>query len=500
MRGAAYIRSGFCAAFLAVVGPLSALSGDLERGIAITDPLALRELDLVERPGASLRPSLSLAMMLGAPADALSGDIFLLASMKPLRAALDRDFDDYFAKVTPSGVLAPFDRDALYAKQTRFILSGVVNRMDRAFKSPATCGEIRLIYRPIANYGKRGGNGAAQSLRLPMTLNLVLNARNQTERQTVSCADIARRWLALSDDLKSGHDLAATLAAKGGALEFVTPAHIDRIETNMQIAHASANPNDFDARADYLMKVFNYDAASKSFVESPMENQIDRDRLLAKPQIAADFKRWLIAAENLIALDRGIALMPERFLATRAIVVTPAVQSNIGGLFSESEEVEILARASANLIDLDNLKSPAGFERRLNDSTCAGCHQTRSIGGFHFPGADWSGDPPPFVVTPASPHFFGDQPRRRDILMSFRDTKPLDFSRGFSARPQARRSNDLNGTTYLNGWGAHCYAPTGKEVRADKSFASWACIPALDCQMPERGGSAIRAGLCFPEN
>lgn len=496
-----------CATSLAAVSqPTKARCAALERGAAIADPLTLREFDLRERSAAGLdAQSFGLARMLGAPANASSADIFALPAMMPLRAALDREFDDYNARRGSTGdssTLQLFGRDALYSKQTRFILAGIVNRMDRAYKSPAACGEIRLIYRPIANYGKPAEKGVATSSRLPVTVNVILNARNEGERQKVSCAEIARRWLALSDQAESGAGLAVRLMSKGGALEFVAPGHIDRIETNIQISHASANPNDLDARADYLMKVFKYDAASKSFVEGPMENQIDRDRLLANTSLAAEFRQWLLAPENFAALDRGTVLIPDKFLATRAVVVTPAVGSNTEGIFASVEVVEALAKFAAKNVELQNIKSPAGFERRLNDGTCAGCHQTRAIGGFHFPGVDWSGDTPGFVVAPASPHFFGDQPRRRDILAAFRDTRPLDFSRGFSARPQERRSDDLAGTTYVNGWGAHCYAAAATPT--DKSFASWTCAEGLACQMPPQtagqpGASATRAGLCFPK-
>jgi hypothetical protein len=486
-----------------LASPGAAAAGEFERGAAITDPAVLRELDLREHATArDAGRSLALAAMLGTAADASSADIFALLALKPLRAALDREFGDYDAK-RHSGTFASnlqmFDLDALYSGQTRFILAGVVNRMDRAYKTPAACGEVWLIYRPIANYGVRSQNGVAASARLPMTLNLVLNVRNDEDPQTVTCAEFARRWLALRDMPDTGVDLASALAAKGGALEFVKPSHIARIETNIQIAHASANPNDFDARADYLMKVFNYDGATKSFSESPMENQIDREKLLYDAPLADEFREWLLEPGKFTAFDRGTVLIPDKFLATRAIVVTPAAESNAGGIFADIEVVEALAKAARDNLDLQNIKSPDGFARRLNDITCAGCHQTRSIGGFHFPGADWSGDAPSFVVTPASPHFFGDQPRRRDILSSFRDSRPLDFSRGFSARPQERRSSELDGTTYLNGWGAHCYAPDARATRVDKSFASWSCIDGLECQMPPNGGTATRSGLCFPE-
>ena len=40
-----------------------------------------------------------------------------------------------------------FDRTKLYSADTRFVLAGIVNRMDRAYVDGASCGEIRLIYR-----------------------------------------------------------------------------------------------------------------------------------------------------------------------------------------------------------------------------------------------------------------------------------------------------------------------------------------------------------------
>ena len=56
------------------------------------------------------------------------------------------------------------------------------------------------------------------------------------------------------------------MTAPDGALDLVRPENIDRIETNLQIAHAPKSAvRDF--RTDYLMKVFKYDAASATFVE-----------------------------------------------------------------------------------------------------------------------------------------------------------------------------------------------------------------------------------------
>ena len=156
---------------------------------------------------------------------------------------------------------------------------------------------------------------------------------------------------------------------------------------------------------------------------------------------------------------------------------------------------EALKKAAESGVSLQNIRSVAGFERRLNDMTCAGCHQTRGIGGFHFPGVDWmAAKPDNSTVVPASPHFFGDQIRRRDILTALRDGKRPDYSRGFSSRPQLRGSTELAGTEYQDGWGAHCYVAHANAADNDRSFKSWSCAEGLVCQA---AGQATRMGMCF---
>lgn len=484
--------------------PVAVHGAAIPRHVAISDPMVLRALDpIAQGSGQSLRKDFSLAGMLGASVGSSAADIFALPGMMSLRVALDREFDDYARRQNAGPVSGAkprlFERATLYSMQTRFALVGIVNRMDRAYKSPDTCGEIRLIYRPVINSHLVENGGGEKAMRLPMTLNLVLNARNTGDALT--CGEIAQRWLAIDGATGSHDDFAVKLASKGGVLENATPDHIDRIETNIQIARASGNPDDFEGRADYLMKVFRFDASSRRFLESPMENQIDLARLLDDAALLNDFKNWLLTSENFMALDRGTILVPDKFLANNAIVATAqsAAADELPPLMSEREMVESLARFSANDLRLENILSPAGFARRLDDITCAGCHRTRAIGGFHFTGAATALDDRSAVVTPASPHFIADQERRRDILATMREGRSPDFSRGFSARPQARRSATLEGTTYLNGWGAHCYAPSVAQPKADASFASWTCIDGLTCQMPA-AASATRAGLCFPPN
>jgi hypothetical protein len=100
------------------------------------------------------------------------------------------------------------------------------------------------------------------------------------------------------------------------------------------------------------------------------------------------------------------------------------------------------------------------------------------------------------TVVPASPHFFGDQSRRRDILAALGDGRAPDYSRGFSSRPQLRGAKELAGSEYSDGWGAHCYRLGGQKASNDLSFRNWSCARGLACQT---AGTA-RMGMCFVKN
>ncbi|PAY07296.1 hypothetical protein CK489_16020 [Bradyrhizobium sp. UFLA03-84] len=483
----------------------------LERGAAVIDPAVLRELDQGRFGlGRMLAPERSADTPLS------NRELFGLPAMVPVRAALDREFDRYVSKHKASlpsesiGVgdgfaFQLFDRALFESADVRFVLAGIVNRMDRAYVAPKDCGEVRLIYRLTRTDVPLIGENAV-SQRLPMTLNLVLKAKGDGNDASLTCREIARRWLATG----SAPPTMDKLFGKDGPLDLIDARNIDRIETNLQIAHAPKSAvRDF--RTDYLLKVFDYDGAAKRFIEAPLENQVDRDRILADEGLKRDFKAWLLDPRHFAEFDRGTLLIPDRFLATGAVAPTPTgfdvsdlepefgmVQGEGGGgnaVFSEGDVVGALQKAAADGTKLRNIQSLAGFERRLNDVTCAGCHQTRGIGGFHFPGVDWmAAKPSNSTVVPASPHFFGDQPRRRDILANFRDGKAPDFSRGFSNRPQPRGAAELAGTEYSDGWGAHCYQPGAKPAETDRSFRGWTCAEGLACQV---AGKTSHMGMCF---
>ena len=505
-------------------GVLTARAGQgaLERGTAIIDPQGLRELDR-----GRLGLSRVILPMQSSNVPLTGSDLFALPSMAPVRKALDDEFDRYIARHKASlpnetiGVgtafdFQLFDRTQLYSRDSRFVLAGIVNRMDRAYLSAANCGEIRLIYRLVRTGAPAIGENEV-SPRLPMTLNIVLKAKGDNaideNGAAVTCSGIARRWLAAGDSELTGAALVEKLTSKDGPLAPVWPEiidRIDRIETNLQIAHAPKSAiRDF--RTDYLMKVFDYKSQSGTFEEAPLENQIDRERILGDQGLKRDFKAWLLDSTHFSELDRGTILIPEKFLARRAIAPTPVgfgtsdLQPAFGlvegddatpdPVFRQADVVAALKQAADAGVALQNIRSAAGLERRLNDITCGGCHQTRGIGGFHFPGVDWmAAKPSNSTVVPASPHFFGDQIRRRDILISLRDGKPPDYARGFSSRPQLRGSTELAGTSFEDGWGALCYQHKPDAADNDASFQSWRCAEELTCQPVDK---ASRIGMCF---
>ena len=488
--------------------PSASQTALLTRGTAITDPDLLRKLD----EGDALAISRLLAPERKAGGPLTTDRLFAsLPQLKDIPPAIDAEFDRYIAKqkaVWPTETIGVgegfdmqlFDRANLKSPDTRFVLAGIVNRMDRAYVAEESCGEIRLIYR-LARFDGKPDSGKTAT-RLPMTFILVMKARDarQTDGngKAVSCAEIARRWLNNGNwqELLGGRD----------------DAMLDRIETNIQISIAPKSAV-HDFRSDDLLKVFKYDAATKQFAESTLENQIDRDRILADDVLRRDFRAWLLAPENLREFDRGTVLIPEKFLARAAVVPTPAgldasaLQPEFGMMqgegkgegsgdpvFTDQDVVGALKRAAARG-DLMNIRSVAGFQRRLNDVTCAGCHQTRGIGGFHFPGVDWLADKPSnSTIVPTSPHFLGDQLRRRDILTAFAAGKHPDFSRGFASRPQTRGSAELAGSEYQDGWGAHCSLPDAGSGTRDASFTSWNCANGLTCQA---AAASRRIGMCF---
>ncbi|MGQ0455781.1 MAG: hypothetical protein ACT4OU_01835 [Hyphomicrobium sp.] len=512
-------RVALAVALATALTPFAALAKDLglERGLAITDPEILERL---ERKGFSLVAMLSPGWRLGA--DAPLDDNRRLSAMPEMKfvfSGVDRAIKDTNPAKPGSGFGVGiqfnkgrlFDQRYLSALYARFALVGVVQRLDRAYKQAATCGEVRLLYR--LEYQRTTELGLARS-RLPMTFNLVFKAKDATSPTT--CREIARRWIAAGDSKLAGDQLVAFLLSDNGPLSLFSPALIDRIETNLQsmrqAVQSTAKTIQMGGNAEYVLRVFDWSAASRRFNPALLENMIDRDKLLSDPALLARFKAWLFEPQNVRALDDGTLLIPADYLAIRGSSFAPGGHARSGNrpfykMMSDSELAAAIKRVNTPNAALKNIASPAGYRMRLNDVTCVGCHQSRAIGGFHFMGADAEASkrhlPENAIFVPASAHFYGDAPRRRRVLDALAEGKTPDFGRAFSLRPSAAYATDrernptmnIHGTGFVNGWGGACYDHANK----DSSFKHWTCKAGLRCVTTHETADDPGHGSCMTD-
>jgi len=527
----------------------------LERGLAVSDPLVMRHLEAHGFRIDCLIPHVSSSdeCRRGSTSDAI-GNPFLHPPLKQVAGTIkQRILEAQTDSLEARGLANAYGFPVNFFDDPRATLAlvGVVNRLDRGFRPPRIrsakredfCGEVRFIYR----FGYvEARSGAQYASRLPLTLNVVMRAK--TKANPLSCAEIAQSWDRFGSvqplSFVADTDTAATVAASlvEGPLARVSRANFDRIELNMQIMRIpAAEKKDFGTHAEYLLKVFNFDSDTKQFVESKLENQIDRylgvcratDKLcqaliLQNPrfkQKLAKLKQFLFSDRGLYDLDQGTLIIPSQFLSFSGVSVAPGGESRfrngpINPFLGSKSQCAGKARSSficpdeldQALAALDKIagragliKSPRGLIARLNDVSCTGCHQTRAIAGFHFTGADTAGNMRANeILVPGSAHFFSDLPRRRAIMAEIgkgTSLAAIDFSRGFAARPQMRFRADLADTALFDGWGAPCDTLAGT-AKADPSFAPWSCGKGLVCRPfmkspinPERGLCVSASGI-----
>jgi hypothetical protein len=437
--------------------------------VLVNDPVALEE---AERHGASLpqafgsfdgEASIRTLHVASAPYRKIVAS--LAADLEALRAG-DPQLATGMARAHRL-----FDARWLSSDAARFELIAVVNRMDRAPFARAAgmdgvCGELRLIYR-LAYATKRAG--VTMSSRLPLTVNVVYWQRER------DCAALARRWLAVEG--KRGKELGSWLVGEGGpaAAEARQAGRLKSIELNMQsVRWPSTTRPDLGAHAEYLLRVF--DARG---LAQPLENTPDVARLQQSPALKRELAQWTLA--NLPAVDAGVAVMPERFLARRATSVSPRGLARLANrpmsrLFSERDF------AGADLARYETIKTPAALLRRLDDSSCVGCHQARSVAGFHALGVDRTGTAAVnAVAVTGSPHLALDLERRERYVRAVAAGKLPD-----DARPLSERAASGEG-----GYGSHC-------GRGDPGFATWTCKAGLVCRAIDAAAPDSSVGQCLP--
>jgi hypothetical protein len=409
---------------------------ELDAGLAITDPKLLKLLDRTYGIGQMIPTSSTVAIS--------NKDLFALPVMRPVLTAITQDIREKQSNASDAG--SPFNIKYLTTGYARLVLSGIVNRMDRAWsyieRDPTSCGQLRFIYRLVYHVELTKLPGKFVDSYLPMTFNLVLRTHDPGDNLT--CADLAKRWLRMADTPVMPKDL---VDRSTGLLVYADQAHVDRLEMNMQSVRwgaSSIGKKDFGGRADYILRVFKFDGTTALFAPQVMENEIDRDKLLASENapLLLSLKSFLLDPANIAALDKGILKIPDAYLTTRGLSVAP------GGAVSSANRIlsDLLNAGDPDIVasvdkavargNFATIRSALGFERRLDDISCSGCHQTHSAAGFHFMGIDWNQIHPNNTTQIAgSPHFFGDMPRRREIVTAIANGRTVDYTRGFAARP-----------------------------------------------------------------
>ncbi len=397
---------------------------------------------------------------------------------------LDKDLSrlqvgDRYLSVTMAKKHRLFDKRWFKSKDAFYELIGVVPRFDMApfGTSQFPCGETRLIYRLA--YAKKWRGNAVYS-RLPVTLNVVFwntPAGSQKPNAPGTCAKLAKEWKNLTP-----HSAAPFLRTR------MTQSNLKSIEINMQaVRWPSTVRPDFGGYAEYILRVFKQQNDG-IFEPTALQNTLDVSKIQSSPKLKNQLKSFLFSKQNLENADKGILHIPEKFLALKATSFAFHGSHRLA-----NRQLDQIFQAS----ELDgpvwtkykSFKTKQAWKRRVDDHSCIGCHQGRSIAGFHFVGID---RPKSFAANKVffaqSGHLREDRKRREQFFLDLVRGKKPDASRGFS-----ERSPEEKGL-----YGAHC--TTGK----DPSFAKWNCAKDYSCQkivsmVPDsKNKPSLGLGVCLP--
>jgi hypothetical protein len=366
-----------------------------------------------------------------------------------------------------------FDADWLRTKASRYALVAVTNRFDRAPASGA-CGETRFVYR-LEHADPREG----VSSRMPMTVAVVLPQTPRTGEN--GCSEAAKRWLAL----RGASNLAD--AAKRGPLANLPP--FVSVETNLQaVRWPSSVKKDVGGEAEYMLNVWEPSKATLNTTPgemepAPLHNTPDVAAIGADPAKKARLVDWV--THQVDAIDRGTAKLDADLSARTVFSYGPRGLTRVANRpFSQLLDGADLSGAAFGATT--HVKSVAGLVRKLDESSCQGCHQARAMAGFHMLGnEDDAGTNSRLnrLAVGTSPHFNEELAWRSRLVAAVAagaDPQTLPEPRPFAEHA----TND--GLT-----GASC------GLTSDPSFASWTCKPGLSCADMTGGGKGV-LGVCVP--
>jgi hypothetical protein len=349
------------------------------------------------------------------------------------------------------------DSQWLISNYANYELVGVVNRMDRLSFHQESCGEIRFIYRLAYNTTTK----PSVYSRLPMTINSVFWIPASSD----NCREPLKKWTKFTSTLERS-DLPL--------------GDLKSIEVNMQsVRWPSTIRPDMAGYAEYLLRVFNPKNGKLNL--GTLENTPDVKKILADRKLREELLTWLKDKNNLQNIDAGISLIPEKFLAIKATSV--ALQgthrlhnASFTQLFKSQDFSE------NDLKNYNSFKNSTGLLRRLNDLSCIGCHQGRTVAGFHFLGKDKSAtDAVNSIFTSSSPHFLLDQERRNKFIDAIQKKESLPHVRPLSVRAVTGEGN----------MGSHCGL-------GDPSFAAWTCNAGFECKSFTEDKLISPTGICVP--
>ena len=254
-----------------------------------------------------------------------------------------------------------FDVRWLQSADARLELVAVALRLDRRPFDPSHCGELRAIYRLAYRTVARG---QATASRLPMTVNAVRYLDGD-------CRAIAR---------SRGSDGVAMAVANWPRLT------AKAIELNVQtVRWPSTVRPDLGGHAEYALRVLQ--ANGDHLVPSPMENQPDVAKIAGDPMLRALLSAWLRLPATPTAIDSGVAMTPQALWATAASSFAPR------GLMRGPNRPwqQLLSPADVAILGGGDATLGQTRLRRLDQHSCTGCHHSKSIAGFHLPGATLAG-------------------------------------------------------------------------------------------------------------
>lgn len=441
------------------VTPAAASRLTNEPELAVFDHAVLQTL---QRSGFDFATTaLGLASSAAASNSTLASD----AGYASIVSVLSKDLDELLHTDRAAGVGMKyahrvFDKRWLTNPHFHFDLVGVVNRVDRRAFAPNTCGELRFIYRLAYATEVKGQRVAS---RLPMTVNVVrwINA---------SC----ERWVsAMQQTSRDGAELAAAhWTASGAPLspESWALTSPKSVEVNLQsVRWPSTVRPALGGHAEYLLRVFRREAATGAFAPSPLENTPDVVRLERDAAALQRLSKWLQAPEQAEAIRLGTLRVPDEFLATRAHSVAPH------GLARRGNRPFTAALGTL----WRDIPAATATLRRLDGASCPGCHQSRSIAGFHVLGNEAPDKHLDALALPHSAHFTDDMARRRAYVRALASGTTPDEYRAPAEHPDGP-----------GGWGSRC----GLDVSPGAPFAGWTCGTGLRCEQVD--DTAV--GECLP--